>query len=150
MHTYNNHHNLINYIKYSTANHITEIIFSLDFMDISSTIKTNPKLFLKELEKQFTLTSSKKEAHCKNPIWQDLFQYRSYFDLGDGNQAWVLHGKVRPLTHIDILIRLPHPSPSIVTCFETALNKMESINDYWVSKLEPTFDMIIDRDEYRL
>lgn len=149
MNDYNNHKNLINYIKNSIINYITEIVFTLDFMNIAVSLKSRPFHFLKELQKHITLKSSKKETHCKNPIWKKLFRYRYYFDLGDGNQVWVMAEKVRPLTHFDILIRLPHPVPSTLDRVETILGQMQTVRAFWVSKLEPTFDLITDSNEYR-
>jgi hypothetical protein len=139
---YNHHGILIKYINISVN---CEILFSLDFMDISLRTSSPKGQFVKDLSKHLTLIDQKKERHCKNPIWHDLFNIRTYFSLGN-NQVWVLTEKAQPLRNIDAIIRLPHPSPSNIVAIEV-LDKINA--DYWVSKLEPTFDIITDKPEHR-
>jgi len=57
-------------------------------------------------------------------------------------KANVLTGKVDSLANIDTLMRVRHPSPRILRKLEKELDKMPQIDRYWLSKWEPTFDII--------
>lgn len=144
---YNNHGNLINNINILVISAICEVLFSLDFMDISILTGSPQGQLVKDLGKHLKLIVQKKEKHCRPSIWKDLFKIRTYFDIGD-SQIWVMTEKARPLRNIDAIIRLPHPTPTNIIALEKVLDKI-GIRNCWVSKLEPTFDIITDEQEHR-
>ena len=143
---YNNHSSLINFINKSIVSNIHDIRFSLDFLDTSLLTYSTSGQLVKGISKHLRLITQKKEKHCSNPIWHPLFKYRGYHSLED-IVAWLLTGKVKPLKNIDGIIRLPHPSPSNIRTLEAVLDKVNI--DYWVSKMEPTFDIVTDKPENR-
>jgi hypothetical protein len=146
---YNYHESLINYVNLSILHHINKVLFSLDFVDISISINTPNKIFLKELGKHIHFRSKIPEKYTSNPIWKDLFRTRNYYELYPGVLGWVLTGKVRPLRNIDVLIRIPHPPPASLIKIEKILDRMSCIKDYGVSKLEPTLDIVIEKPQDR-
>lgn len=144
-----NNHNILTKFKYpSTTSIINAILFTLDFIIISITINNSTHDFLEELKRHLKHNKPTKEKHCKNPIYQDLFKFRNYFDLNN-IQIWVLTGKEKPLKSIDVLIRVPHPDPGDLIEIEKVLNSIQGIKAYWLSKIEPTFDFITNKPNQR-
>jgi len=131
------------------TSYIAKVVFSLDFMDISIRINDTYHNLLSEINTQWTHIKSTKEKHCNNPIWKDLFIFRNYFSLKNGGQVWIMTEKAQALRHFDGIIRLPHPTPETIRQVEKVLTQLMTIEDFWVSKMEPTFDIVTSELKHR-
>ena len=146
---YNHHGKLINLLNMDITSYISKIVFSLDFIDISIRINDTYSQLLSDIGSQWNHIKSIKEKHCKNPIWKDLFIFRNYFSLNNGGKAWVMTEKAQALRHFDGIIRLPHPTPDTIRQVEKDLEGLITLEDFWVSKMEPTFDIVTNEPKHR-
>lgn len=147
----NNHpHHFTYKLVTSVISKILSIVFSIDYITISirKEKKYTEEQYFKALEKRFKKLKTMREEDCDPPIWAELFEFRSTFQILDTTMN-VMTGPLDEIGNIDSIIHIFEPSKQCLEYVENELNGMKEIKKFWTCKLEPTFDISLKKRLYR-